>query len=70
VSSRMERGLRSTPISRNMEDARPILSGLIRLFRKVYDSIAGKDFIRPEEKAVYDEESAGGILTCESLGRA
>ncbi len=66
---------KSVPTTRNMEGAKPILTLLAKLFRKVYRSLTNKDYIslsdiegaNSEEKTAYDDETAGGILTYESF---
>ena len=58
---------KSTPTTRNMEGARPILTSLAELFRRAYESRSKMTVASPEEREGYDDDTAGGILTYESF---
>ncbi len=58
---------KSVPTTRNMEGAKPILTLLIKLFYSVYRSLNNIEVASSEERAAFDNETAGGILTYESF---
>jgi len=57
--------VRKEHFTKNMEPAKPVLERLAGLFEEVIESVGDLETASPEEKKVFDQESAGGVITWE-----